>query len=333
MHEQPAACLLPFGILTVMIRLVVFMLCFSAAPLYAQSKAVEVAFDPGTIDYDVRFDGLQVRWNRFAVFVMPGEVSELELGQEPFGVTASAGTLERIAPGRWRWTAPGQAGLARLSIAPASGPPTTLNVIVQVPAGKAVDGYLNGYRIGAYPQTALRGNAIYLPPPGFIQVHPDMLDLAVSPHFTLGQFLCKQQPDHWPKYLVLREELVVKLEIILAEVNRRGIRTDTLHVMSGYRTPWYNRSIGNVPYSRHVWGGAADIFVDTDGDDRMDDLNHDGRVGTRDARVLLGIVNDLYRAGRFERLVGGLGLYGPRSHRGPFVHVDARGEAARWETP
>ncbi|WP_376696195.1 hypothetical protein [Wenzhouxiangella sp. EGI_FJ10305] len=38
-------------------------------------------------------------------------------------------------------------------------------------------------------------------------------------------------------------------------------------------------------------------------------------------------------AGIFERLIGGLGLYGPRSHRGPFVHVDARGNAARWEVP
>ena len=29
-------------------------------------------------------------------------------------------------------------------------------------------------------------------------------------------------------------------------------------------------------------------------------------------------------------LVGGLGIYGPAPHRGPFIHVDVRGEAARW---
>ena len=28
--------------------------------------------------------------------------------------------------------------------------------------------------------------------------------------------------------------------------------------------------------------------------------------------------------------VGGLGIYGPAPHRGPFVHVDTRGEPVRW---
>lgn len=317
-------------------RLIVLLLtfCQCAGPLYGESSAAGAGFEAETVGYEVRFNELSIRWSEFALFVMPGQVSELMLaGDLPpaVAVTASDGALEQVATMHWRWRAPMQAGVQSLSIQPESSAQTTLHVVVMVPAGQASDGYLNGYRIGQYPRTPLRGNAIYRPPPGFIEVHPDMLDLPLSPHFTLGQFLCKQQPDHWPKYLVLREELIVKLEIILAEVNRRGIRADTFQIMSGYRTPWYNRSIGNVPYSRHVWGGAADIFIDNSGDGRMDDLNHDGRVGIRDARILLGIVNDLYEAGRFERLIGGLGLYGPRPHRGPFVHVDARGEAARWE--
>jgi hypothetical protein len=32
----------------------------------------------------------------------------------------------------------------------------------------------------------------------------------------------------------------------------------------------------------------------------------------------------------YEPLVGGLGIYGPAPHRGPFVHVDTRGRPARW---
>ena len=48
--------------------------------------------------------------------------------------------------------------------------------------------------------------------------------------------------------------------MILQKVNERGYRCDTFHIMSGYRTPYYNGAIGNVRYSRHVWGGAADIF-------------------------------------------------------------------------
>lgn len=310
------------------------VLCLCTNPIQGQSGPFSPDFQAGTVNFGISFNGMRIQWNTFAFFVMPGEVNALELhvgAGRPVKVTASAGELSQTASSGWQWRAPNQPGPQTLTVHRETGVAATLHVFVQVPAEQVANGYLNGYHIGSYPESPLRNNPIYLPPSGFVEVHADMLDLPVSPHFTLGQFLCKQQPDHWPKYLVLREPLIAKLELILAEVNRRGIRTDTFHIMSGYRTPWYNRSIGNVPYSRHVWGGGADIFIDTTGDGRMDDLNQDGRVGTRDARMLLAIINDLYETGRFERLIGGLGLYGPRPHRGPFVHVDARGQETRWE--
>ncbi|QOC22111.1 peptidase M15A [Wenzhouxiangella sp. AB-CW3] len=298
--------------------------------------AAESDFDPGTLDYEISFNGKRMEWRELAFFVMPGQERELTL-HLPDGMQAEAvvngGELRRLGPARWVWTAPDEPGLVRFDIHPGQAQSARLNVIVMVPLAEVENGYLNGYRIGRYPDKPLRGNPIYLPPPGLIEVSPELADLPVSPHFTLGQFLCKQQPDHWPKYLVLREALVAKLEIILAEVNDRGIHTDSFHVMSGYRTPWYNRAIGNGRYSRHVWGGAADIFIDTNGNGRMDDLNGDGRSGVKDARLLLSIIDDLYDSGRHERLHGGLGLYGPRPHRGPFVHVDARGHEARWTVP
>lgn len=294
-------------------------------------------FDPATLDYRVTFKDKQINWREFAFFVLPGEETELSVQlptPRPIQLEVEAGELKAISAERWRWRAP-TAGPSQLKIVvrPEHMPPLTLHVLVMVPAEKVKNGYLNGYRVGAYPEKPLRGNPIYHPPTGLIEVHRDMLGLRVSPHFTLGQFLCKQQPDHWPKYLVLRESLVVKLEIILAEVNRRGIRTDSFHVMSGHRTPWYNQAIGNGLYSRHVWGGAADIFIDTNGDGRMDDLNRDGRIDMGDAQVLLEIVEDIHQIPRYQRLHGGLGLYGPRPHRGPFVHVDARGFEARWTIP
>lgn len=52
------------------------------------------------------------------------------------------------------------------------------------------------------------------------------------------------------------------LEFILEKVNAQGYRWETFCVMSGYRTPYYNKAIGNVRYSRHLWGDAADIFID-----------------------------------------------------------------------
>jgi hypothetical protein len=46
------------------------------------------------------------------------------------------------------------------------------------------------------------------------------------------------------------------------EVLWNGHNVDGLTIMSGYRTPFYNRAIGNVPNSRHVFGGAADFYID-----------------------------------------------------------------------
>ncbi|UZJ45804.1 D-Ala-D-Ala carboxypeptidase family metallohydrolase [Marinimicrobium sp. C6131] len=294
-----------------------------------------VDFDPGRVGYTATFNGRSVQWREFAFFVLPQEAATLEVPlafDQPVRVEVSDGELLNKAAGRWLWTAPDTAGLVTLEVRPAQSAPMTLRLFVLTP-GEPTNGYLNGYRMGRYPAEPLKGNPIYLPPEGYIEVYPSMLDIKVSPHFTLGQFLCKQQPEHWPKYLVLRESLLAKLEVLLAEVNRRGVRTDSFTVMSGYRTPWYNKAIENGRYSRHIWGGAADIFIDTSGDGQMDDLNKDGRVDIQDAEWLRRVVDDVHRLPNFQRLIGGVGLYGPRPHRGPFVHVDARGFNARWELP
>ena len=156
-----------------------------------------------------------------------------------------------------------------------------------------------------------------------------MLDVQVSPHFRLGQFVCKQPGA--TRYLVLRQPLLVKLEQLLATLNDRGIDARTFSVLSGYRTPAYNASIGNeTTYSRHAYGDAADVFVDDNGDGRMDDLNRDGRHSVADARVLSRIVQSLEGEPESEQLVGGLGTYAPTGSHGAFMHVDTRGFSVEW---
>ena len=111
----------------------------------------------------------------------------------------------------------------------------------------------------------------------------------------------------------------------------RGIAASTFRIMSGYRTPYYNRRVGNeTSYSRHVYGDAADIYVDEDGDGRMDDLDRDGRVTLGDARVLARVVESMSDRWGDDRFEGGLGFYGATRSHGPFVHVDTRGWRARW---
>jgi hypothetical protein len=265
--------------------------------------------------------------------VLPGERVPLEVlptsSTAAFAAQAFNGALARMDPLRWEWTAPEQNGLYPILIRDTlSGETITLNAFVMVPSPAAPT--LNGFAIGSYEPRPLRGDSAYRAPTGFVEVTETNRGALVSPHFSLGQFVSKQ-PGGFPKYLVLRERLLIKLELLLEEARKAGMRVTTFRIMSGYRTPSYNRSIGNeTRYSRHVYGDAADIYVDEDGDGSMDDLNGDGRVTLDDAKALAGVVDSLSRRTWYTPLEGGLGLYPPTAEHGPFVHVDVRGHSVSW---
>jgi hypothetical protein len=78
-----------------------------------------------------------------------------------------------------------------------------------------------------------------------------------------------------------------------------------------------------------MFGDAADIFIDRDGNGRMDDLDGNGRVDTRDARVILAAVDRV--EAQYPGLIGGAGIYAATAAHGPFIHIDTRGYRARWE--
>jgi uncharacterized protein YcbK (DUF882 family) len=101
--------------------------------------------------------------------------------------------------------------------------------------------------------------------------------------------------------------------------------------MSGYRTPFYNHAIGDVLYSMHQWGSAADVFVDTRKKGVMDDLTKDGRIDIQDSKSLYDAVERMLARPGFERFQGGMGYYPATSAHPPFVHVDVRGTKARWK--
>ncbi len=221
-------------------------------------------------------------------------------------------------------------GVHSVDLAATGGP---LTVITLVPFEEKVKGRLGTYRMGFWPfeQGTARASA-YDNPPGFIRVTLDNQDTRVSEHFRLRDFLTKDQATVWPKYLVLREELIDKLELVIAELEASGTPVGNVSVMSGFRTPQYNQqgvgAGGRAQNSRHQYGDAADFFVDNDGNGRLDDLNGDGRVDMRDVRVMLEAVERVER--RYPSLVGGAGMYEATSAHGPFVHVDVRGNRARW---
>jgi hypothetical protein len=205
-----------------------------------------------------------------------------------------------------------------------------LSLITLLPFTEKKNGRVGDYHIGRFPQEKGRlRSASYVNPDGFIEVTAENKDTPVSEHFRLGDFLTHDQQNVWPKYLVLREDLVDKLELVLVELQRRGVDAQHLRVMSGFRSPQYNRRTrGTAQDSRHQFGDAADILVDNDGDGRLDDLNHDGRVNSKDIRIMADAVESVER--QYPELVGGLGVYRATRARQPFIHVDTRGVRARW---
>jgi hypothetical protein len=217
---------------------------------------------------------------------------------------------------------------------PDSAGDMSVSLITMRDFGEKLGGRIGDYRIGFWPAEKGRRtpSAAYANPEGFIEVTPENENTRISEHFRLSDFLTHDQQSVWPKYLVLRSALVDKLELVIAKLESRGIHVAHMQVMSGFRTPLYNARAGErggrSKISRHMYGDAADVFVDNDGDGRMDDLNHDGRIDSRDARVILDAVEQVER--EHDDLVGGVGVYRATRAHGPFAHVDVRGNRARW---
>lgn len=197
-------------------------------------------------------------------------------------------------------------------------------VAVLVPFASKIGGFVNGYRIGTYISERL-GHRHEERPEGFIEVRQDMLDLSVSRHFRIRDFITHDaQEDVWPKYLALDPRLLDKLELVLTRLAAyRGddsLPTMALDVHSGYRTPAFNAKVQrSARDSRHQQGDAADVVIDAD---------RDGRITLKDERLIARAVEEVER--EHPLLVGGMGLYTSRRYRTPYVHIDARGKRSRW---
>ncbi|MBP7675879.1 MAG: hypothetical protein KBB14_06110 [Thermoanaerobaculia bacterium] len=221
------------------------------------------------------------------------------------------------------------------------------SLIVLTPFSEKRDGRIGAYVLGGWPNESAAGEsspaataaaawaagkAAYALPRGFVKVTKATAAIRVSEHFRLRDFLTKDQSNVWPKYLVLDLKLVDKLELTIAALRQAGHSVKGLHVMSGFRTPRYNaREIGpgnRSAVSRHMYGAAADVYPDDDGDGRIDDLNGDGRVDLRDARIVAMAAERVEKA--HPDLAGGIGVYPATAAHGPVVHVDTRGRRARW---
>jgi hypothetical protein len=217
-------------------------------------------------------------------------------------------------------------------------PVANFNIISMLPFSAKQNGRIGLYFIGNWPSEHGRvgpkkaPDGAYANPAGFIQVTQQTADTPVSEHFKLRDFLTHDQPNVWPKYLVLQPKLVDKLELVLGDLQARGFDVHGVKIMSGFRSPQYNYTGGNTAgranLSRHMYGDASDVYIDNNGDGQMDDLNHDGRISIDDSRVILQACERVEAA--HPELIGGCGVYTAAPGHGPFIHIDTRGYRARW---
>ena len=181
---------------------------------------------------------------------------------------------------------------------------------------------LNGYKIGTYLAEKISGKQE--PPRGFLEITEHDVDLPITRHLKVGDFLSHDNQETWPRYAAVSPRLLDKLELVIAEITRwHGSETPislALDVHSGFRAPAHNSRIARAARdSQHQYGDAADVAMDANGD---------GKYTAMDSRMV-GLAVEIVEL-KHPELVGGLGVYTSGHARTTYVHIDARGTRARW---
>ena len=288
----------------------------------------------GSEELKVRIgDGPEIAFKSFFTTVMPGDTIKIAIRNETgveLLINSGEGKTIKTNKNIWKYVAPLNTGTYFIEIfQPESETYFRITVFVLRPLSEKKGEYLGEYRIGNYPSGKYKGRNNYAKPLGLIEVTKENKDDYISPHFQLKQFLCKQKSG-WPKYVLIDPKVVAKLEYLVEELNKSGRDLKTIFVMSGYRTPYYNKAIGNVKYSRHIYGDAVDIYIDENFDSVIDDLHSDGKSNMQYAVIIYKMLDKIDNDPKYKDLLGGLGKYRKNSAHTYFVHTDTRGYKARW---
>ncbi len=194
---------------------------------------------------------------------------------------------------------------------------------VMVPFELKLGSTLNGYRIGRYPSEWGSREQAESHPDGFVEVREGEEDIPLSRHLKVGDFITHDAQKVWPRYVAIDPRILDKIELVLRELaRRRGEESLNFHIQvhSGFRTPIHNAGVeGAARDSRHLYGDAADIAIDADGD---------GKLTIFDAYQVERAVEWVERS--HPELMGGLGVYSSKRFSTPYTHIDVRGDRKRW---
>jgi len=221
-------------------------------------------------------------------------------------------------------SAPPQAGFYRLALLKSGQRREIegLTLAVLVPFTEKERGMLRGYRIGTYLAERMRSKTP--PPEGFLEIGPADVDLPITKHLHVGDFLNHDQVGVWPSYAAVNPKLLDKLELVIQEIARwhgdKAVADIDIDVHSGFRAPEHNRRVRRAASdSQHQYGDAADVAIDANGD---------GRITAIDSRMV-GLAVEIVEL-KHPELVGGLGIYTTGHASTNYVHIDVRGRRARW---
>ncbi len=283
--------------------------------------------------FSVEVNGLVIPWSLMTFPIMPGETLDVNIvdGKEDTKyqlVTEGQGTVLEEYGQFLKWVAPTDPGIICVRILEEGTEQTICLHMAVMQPWDGVSEELDGYKIGTYQDKPYKENPRYRKPRGFIRITEKEANAWLSPHFQVKQFLCKQQASY-PRFMLVEPRLLLKMEMLIERLQQKGVAVDSLYITSAYRTPWYNKALGNKTiYSRHLYGDAADLFVDMNRNGKLDDLDLDGDVDGHDAKVIHKTVEEI--TGKYDFLKGGLGLYSHPRYNTPFIHIDTRGYPARW---
>jgi len=251
-----------------------------------------------------------------------GDPSSLQYAWVRNGDTALATIAQPLAGDKV--TAPDTAGFYRLALLKSGQQRQVegLTLAVLVPFEEKERGYLRGYRIGTYLAERVRGRTP--PPEGFLEIMSGDVEIPITRHLKVGDFLNHDQVGKWPSYSAINPKLLDKLELVIAEIARwhgeKAVADIDIDVHSGFRSPERNRRVRRAASdSQHQYGDAADVAIDANGD---------GKITAIDTRMV-GLAVEIVEL-KHPDLVGGLGIYTSGHASTNYVHIDVRGKRARW---
>lgn len=126
-----------------------------------------------------------------------------------------------------------------------------------------------------------------------------MLAVILTPNFALSEFRCSDGSDVPEELLGNVSLLAQQLQVLRDELGK------PVRIISGYRSPSWNRHVGGARKSQHMLAKAADIQVS-------------GLPPKEVKRAIESLISNGLM------LEGGIGLY--RN----WVHYDIRGTKVRW---